>query len=352
VTKRSGKKPDPASPGQLMLIRDMDSAVLEKIGKRRIECGMPTPIQKRLIDSMSDSGDPTSLLFQHTVLCQTGLPYRDPGDARIWEQVNGGIRLRVSAGSGTHPDTGKFIELGLPFGPKARMILMHINADALKNQSPIVDVQETLTTFVRRSLGLDPSGRNVKLVKEQLARLAASSILLGIVRDGHGITIKANVIRTFDLWFPKNENERVLWPSQIELSLDYWESLRRHAVPLDESHIAALSHSSMALDIYAWLACRLHRVPPNKPCTVSWPSLQAQFGQGYGRLRNFRRDFLEALKQVQTLYKGAHIDLHQQRNPPVRVEMNGLLVWREETAPGLTLYNSPPPVPPKTVSVL
>jgi hypothetical protein len=36
----------------------------------------------------------------------------------------------------------------------------------------------------------------------------------------------------------------VLWPSTLRLSADYFESLTRFAVPLDERAIAALAHSA------------------------------------------------------------------------------------------------------------
>jgi hypothetical protein len=39
----------------------------------------------------------------------------------------------------------------------------------------------------------------------------------------------------------------------------------------------------MALDIYVWLAQRLHRVPTSKPQFVDWDSLHEQFGQGFAR---------------------------------------------------------------------
>jgi hypothetical protein len=47
----------------------------------------------------------------------------------------------------------------------------------------------------------------------------------------------------------------------------------------------------MALDVYTWLAQRLHRVSPAKPAFVPWVSLWEQFGQGYERIRDFRRVF-------------------------------------------------------------
>jgi hypothetical protein len=273
------------------------------------------------------------------------MPFRDPGDeVRTWERLNGNVHLEVNAGKAMHPDKGCLVPLGLPFGPKARMILMHINQQALKQQSNEIEIQDSLTGFVRRALQLDPKGRNMRIVKEQLARLSASSIRLGVVKDGHAVTVNSHIVSAFDVWFPKDDRQRVLWPSTIRLSLDYWESLRTHAVPLDENHIASLSHSALALDIYAWLANRLHRIPSNKPVSVSWPALHWQFGHGYKRLDNFRAAFRVALKEVLALYKAARLDLHEDRKPPRIYSQGGAVVLREPPAKGLTLYTSPPPV--------
>lgn len=102
----------------------------------------------------------------------------------------------------------------------------------------------------------------------------------------------------FDIWFSKNPNQRVLWTSTVELSEKYFNTLIDPAVPLDSRAIAALSHSAMALDIYAWLAQRLHRVPVNQPYTVTWVNLHEQLGQGYKQIRQFRSIFLKALREV------------------------------------------------------
>lgn len=308
-----------------------DTRLLRELEKRaRQQLKPPTLTQQRVIEAASagDTDEALSLLYQHSALCQTFLPYRDPGDdARTWERLNGNVHLEVLAGKAMHPIEERLLPVGLPFGPKARLVLMHINQQALLAQSPEIEVQDTLTSFVRRSLKLDTGGRTVRTVKDQLARLSAASIRLGLVKEGRAMTVNSQIVSAFDIWFPKDERQRVFWPSTVRLSLDYWESLKAHAVPLVESHIAALSHSGMALDIYAWLAQRLHRVPTGKPALVSWPLLQAQFGQDYARLDQFRdRGFKPALKQVLALYRDA------------RVEVDGR---------GLTLYQSKPVVLPR-----
>lgn len=267
--------------------------------------------------------DPETILFQHTVFCQTGMPYRNPGeDVRSWERVNGAATLKIIAGEAMHPELCRFVPIGLPFGPKPRLILAHLNAEALRQRSPEIEVEASLTAFVRR-LRLDPGGRTISTIKDQLARLSASSIRLGLVRDGHAVTINSQIVTAFDLWFPKDERQRVLWPATVRLSRDYFDSLSRHAVPLHELALMALSGSALGLDVYAWLAQRLHRIEPGKPVLVPWKALQGQFGWHYDRVRDFRRVFRQTLRLVHSQYREAAIELD---------------------GGGLMLRHSPPPV--------
>nr|WP_229281522.1 hypothetical protein [Chlorobium limicola] len=62
--------------------------------------------------------DPEGITYHHTVFCQTGLPYRNPGEnIRLWEQKQGKAILEVSAGRVINPSTFEFVNVGLPFGP-------------------------------------------------------------------------------------------------------------------------------------------------------------------------------------------------------------------------------------------
>jgi hypothetical protein len=309
----------------------------------------PTPIQKRLIDGAAfrteNPNTPQSILYQHTVLCQTYFPFRDPGDeVRTWERRNGNTHLLILAGHALHPKTCQWVPLGLPYGPKARMILMHINQQVLRQNSPDIEIEDSLTKFVKRTLKLDGNGRDMHAIKDQLGRLCAASIRGGQIEDGKSNNQNPrSIVREFDVWLPKDERQRVLWPTVIHVDPEYCASLKEHAVPLDENHIACLSHSGMALDIYAWLAQRLHRIPINAPAHVSWIALHEQFGQGYNRLNHFRAAFRVALKEVLALYQTARID-DEDRKPARTYWQDGHPGLRSPAAKGLTLHYSPPPV--------
>ncbi len=270
--------------------------------------GVPTLVQKRLIRASAAirQNAPEEITYQHTVLCQTALPVRRPDEGvRVWEREQGRAALRIEAGAARDPRSRKFVELPLPFGPKARMVLMHLNSEAIRRRSPEIEVEDSMTAFVRRLMHADPNGREIRAFKDQLSALSAATVRLATDQGERTGQVNTQIVGAFDLWFPKDARQRVLWPSTVRLSTDYFDSLLGHAVPLDERAIASLAHSAQALDAYAWLTQRLHRVPKEAPQFVPWPALQEQFGQGFTRVRDFRRKFLLTLHQVHLAYPEA-----------------------------------------------
>jgi hypothetical protein len=269
--------------------------------------------------------------FIHTVMAQIGLPYRDPGDQmRLWRRRNGRVSLLIEAGSVLDPRSGEFVNTGIPFGEKPRLALIHLTSEAKRTNSPVIEVANSLTSYVR-SLGLPTDGRTIKTLKDQLTRLSVASVRLGIAaNDGRsGVQVQGHLVSGFDLWQATEPDQRVFWPSTIRLSDMFFESLRDHAVPLDHRAVAALASSPMALDIYTWLAQRLHRVPERTPSLLYWTLLRDQFGPGFIRLRKFREKFLIALRSVQTVYPEARIEVGER---------------------GLTLRHSCPPISSRYVA--
>jgi hypothetical protein len=84
-------------------------------------------VHRRLIEPVeTDQDNEPQLAFQHTVFCQTGLPYRNPGDGlRLWQRAQGAAFLEVQAGRVFDPSMRTTVEVGLPWGAKPRLILAH-----------------------------------------------------------------------------------------------------------------------------------------------------------------------------------------------------------------------------------
>jgi hypothetical protein len=228
---------------------------------------------------------------------------------RRWAARNGFLTLEVEAGRAFDARVGAFIDVGLPFGPKPRLVLCHLNAEALRTGSRVIELEQSLTGFVRRTLGLDSHGRNIQTIREQLTRLAASDFRIGRSDVDHSITVQGRILNGLTLWTSQAHSQRLLWPTEVQFSQEYFESLTQHAVPLNETAVSRLSHTAMGLDVYAWLAQRLHRVEPGKKPCVPWRSLAEQFGSGYAAVRGFRRVFKRTLAQVKVVYPHANFSL-------------------------------------------
>jgi Plasmid encoded RepA protein len=265
--------------------------------------------KKRLFEVSVPEAD-HGIIYQHSVLCHTCLPYRNPGDTqRRWHAKNGFLTLEVDAGRVYDHRVADFVDVGLPFGPKPRLVLYHLNAEALRTRSPVIALEDSLTAFVRRTLGLDAHGRNIHTVRDQLTRLAASDFRIGRSDADSSITVHGRILKGVTLWTPQDSTNRVLWPTQVQFSPEYFDSLTRHAVPLNETAVARLSHNAMALDAYAWLAQRLHRIEAGKNAFISWTALSQQFGHGYAQVRGFRRVFKRTLAQVKVVYPDANVEV-------------------------------------------
>ncbi|MFX6149068.1 replication protein RepA, partial [Acinetobacter baumannii] len=89
----------------------------------------------------------------------------------------------------------------------------------------------------------------------------------------------------------------------------YFNSLMDSAVPLDNRALMALKGSALALDVYTWLAHRLHRIE-GRGVTLHWKSLREQFAQEYTGKdadKDFKKKFVPALKKVLTVYPQAKV---------------------------------------------
>ena len=137
----------------------------------------------------------------------------------------------------------------LAVGDKPRLILAHLNAEALRCNSPVIEVESSLSAFVKRIRRFD-GGREIRMFKDQLSRLSVAVVRLATTRGDRAFQVNAQVVDAFELWPELDERQRVLWPATIQLSLPYFNSLLEHAVPLNEADLAALAHSALAIYLY------------------------------------------------------------------------------------------------------
>ncbi|MDO9713885.1 replication protein RepA [Paracraurococcus lichenis] len=270
-------------------------------------------VVRRLNDAsaaiMGDAEDDPG--FLHVIMSQVGLPYREP-KGRDYIRETGRASLVLTAGYLRNPATRKMVLQGLPYGAKARLIVLHLCTQAVRLQSPVVPVADSLTAYMR-TLGIPATGGakgSIARFKEQLNRLTAARMQFSM-DYGNNRTTQFNpapMVTRADLWFADDPRQRVLWPSQVRLSEEFFADLRERPLPVDPRAFGALAHSARALDLYTWLAHRLPRVKERAGAFIAWGALQKQFGADVADLRDFRSECLTALRQVLLVYPVAKVD--------------------------------------------
>ena len=254
-----------------------------------------------IVPKESEAKQPSYL---HSVLAQCGLPYRTlPMGQRTFRRDNGDVRLFIEAGTldGDAPDQDR--ALPVPSGTKPRLILIHACTQVVLTREPVVELGGNLRTFMR-SLGMDIGGKEMAGFRLQANALAACHMRLTFKETGDREPLR--VIDRFNPGMRGSKQARTEWDGMLRLSPEFCTSIANHAVPLDMTAVASLQKSAMAMDVYAWLAQRLHRITDSKGIMLPWLLLQKQFADEKTVLRNFRGHFKEMLDRVKAVYPDAN----------------------------------------------
>jgi hypothetical protein len=241
----------------------------------------------------------------HSVLGLCALPYRrPPDDQREYDAKYGLMSLSVEAGRLLDPATGEWVRQGLPYGTKARLMQLHICTRALRNKSPEVELEQSMSAFIR-SLGFDVTGGSkgtISLFKEQMNRLAACRMKIGLWNGkDRAKTINLDPIKSFEVWFPGNPDQQMLWPSKVVLHDDFYKSLVEHALPVDIRALSAVSQSARQMDFLLWLSYRVRSL--KKDYFLTWDLLKGQFCQSSERrLIDFQRQLKQDIRNIEQVF--------------------------------------------------
>jgi len=283
----------------------------------------PTPRENRLVRLAADvlAEESQAIGATYSGFCLTSLPHKRLPDDAIWERSTRNVTLVVEPVR-VH-GSGQPGYRGVPYGSRARLILLYLTTEAIRTRSREIRLGGSMGEWLRR-MGITIGGRSYQEVKAQAERIAACRLTFKWrSADGRASAWDQDHIVKGGFAFNhvEAENQGLLWHDTVLLGETFYDELCRHPVPIWEPAIRRIANQSLTIDVYIWLAYRLHVLP--KPTSVSWLSLREQFGPGYTRLRAFRERFLEALEMAQAVYPRARVDVEDH---------------------GLILHPSPPPV--------
>ena len=271
--------------------------------------------------------------FMARALVQATMPYKDPR-MDVYVRRNGDFSLRIVAG----------YEGGIPFGVYPRLLLSWIVTEAVRTQSPRIELGSSLSAFLRDVMELNtrsggPRGAATR-VAEQMKRLFGSLITAQYSSQERGGFSLRNVMLAesldleprfaerlrkaaqalppakkeedkANLWVPQDEAEAGQWDSQVVLTQRFFQECVNGPVPINLAAYKDLRGSPLAMDIYAWATYRVsYLTKRSRP--IPWEALMLQFGSGFTTrfaVHDFRKAFLQALKAVQIVYPHLNVEV-------------------------------------------
>jgi hypothetical protein len=279
--------------------------------------------QRQLVDIAAEvmADESQRMGISYTGFCLTALPHKKLADNDPWEKKGHRVTLLVEPGRLKHAGRTKLY--GVPYGARARMILLYLQTQAVRTGSREVALGRSMRDWMER-MGLAVGGETAHALREQAARISACSLKFFWENSGADGFERGAIVRSGLRFHAEDSAQGSLWEDRVVLDEVFYAALCDHPVPLLEAAIRQLRDRSMSLDIYVWLAWRCHQL--GKPTSISWPAVHAQFGTGFKAVRQFKPRFAEALEAALAAYPQARVDLdskaitlHPARPPIARV---------------------------------
>ncbi len=306
--------------------------LIEAKGRRgALEAGLDRGVVEAAAAYMAD--EDTGLGFAYSGWAQCALPHKRLPDDAAWGIVSERVKLAVEPGRRQVVGPGgesSFEFVGVPFGSHARLILLYLQTEALRTGSREVELGNSMRSWLGR-VGIPAGGMSGKSVRDQAERISRCKLTFDIATGGKTSGLVQQTIVDKALFLEADAQggrQGRLSLETAKLSEGFFEQLQRHPVPLEEAAIKALSNNAPALDVYLWLAYRLHVLKSDR--LVTWTALKAQFGSGFAKLYHFKNKFPGTLALAQAVYPAARLEVEDA---------------------GVRLHPSRPPVTPRMLTV-
>ena len=332
------------TPGKLFysLIKKKDHSMLTDKHEKRAGEKINSYHRSALVDAANDLNNLTAtsteeehhalvgrdIGYNHGIMVQCFLPHHEPPAGTTSHQFDHGrASLLVKSGELADPERpNHFKQCAIPWGSKPRLIIPYINFQAVCNRSPVIDLGDSLSKFLKK-IKISKGGPNGNRVSDQIENIAASQFTLGEWNaDGSAKTKFAKVAKEIDFWIERDDNQMTLWQREMILSNDYLDAILERSVPIDMNHIAQLQRSVTCMDLYNWLSYRTPQIPISTPLRLRLPVIHKLFAPDIDLCFHdlFKQRLKCHLKKIYGVYSGFNIEIEKST---------------------LLLRNSKPPVP-------
>ncbi|HJS86200.1 MAG TPA: replication protein RepA [Acetobacteraceae bacterium] len=262
-------------------------------------------------DVLTDENDGIGVTYSG--FCQAALPHKRLAADEPWVRRSDQVTLMVEPGRLLRPGATEPDMMGVPYGSRARLILLYLQTRALRSGRREVELGRSMREWLKR-MGISHGGKSYTEVRDQAARLSTCKLTFyyAAAKGRTGFSNERIVDDGMIMLDDESGDSRQesLFIETVRLSETFYAALKKHPVPIWEPALQHIQNNSMGLDLYVWLAYRLHVL--QRPTPVRWAALHGQFGSGFRVLRHFRPTFLANLRLALAIYPDARVDEDEQ----------------------------------------
>lgn len=246
------------------------------------------------------SDDAERMGFTYSGFALTSLPHKPP-ETTTWRREGHNLTLVLQAGVDRQERS-----LGLPYGSYARFILLFLQSEAIRTRSREIELGRSMKVWLG-SMGLSIGGKTYRQVNEQARRISGCTLTFYADRTGAQIRSRGGFVKSEITMTHVVGDQPALWQDRVMLDEDFYRALSEHPVPVSETALRAIGPRSMVIDVYIWLAYRLHAL--KRDVEVGWPALYGQFGAGFKSIKRFKQHFADCVALAVAAYPEARVSI-------------------------------------------
>lgn len=178
--------------------------------------------------------------ISYTGFCLTSLPHKKLPDDQTWERK--GHRVTLLVEPGTMRDGEKAVKYGVPYGARARMILLYLQTQAIRTGNREIELGKSMRSWMER-MGISIGGETTKALREQAARISACSLKFFWEGEDAKRWARGGIVSAGLRFNAAPGHEESPWDDRVVLDEVFWKALSEHPVPLQEAAIRQLART-------------------------------------------------------------------------------------------------------------
>jgi hypothetical protein len=277
--------------------------LIEENGK---EGALRAKLDRRIVEAAAQymADQEPGIGFAFNGWAQAALPHRRLANDAAWQIQSGDVTLMVQPGQRRSPN-GRLEYVGVPYGSRARLIMLYLQTEALRTRSREVELGSSLRSWMTQ-LGIPLGGKSIRDVRDQTERILRCRLTFEVNREGCYGIIHQHIVDAA-MFDSESTRHGAMIVDQVVLCESFFQRLLRAPVQIEKAAIRAIANNSMAIDVYCWLAHYLPQLVADH--VLPWAQLQAQFGSRFQRGDHFRTRFLDNLGLALAVYRDASVEV-------------------------------------------